>query len=264
MKEYKHNAPRRRRDNIASSFPTRRSGKSLRRRQTWITPCQPTGAARGKELPPHLSELRNSTVLSAMDVEHLRSSADRGFIYPVLRYAGTGLSKFPSFRREAYAGNHAHHLNHTNITVQTMACDARRQCRDVARNVSTIPNAAAPPPHAVIAGLTRNPVVCGRLRAVARNDGTEGNGVGIHRFTPSEPMNRMDRMTGNNKGEALTSPCVGQRPTPINQHPYQALKGRHHGMGNGCRPFRAYGTGQNHAHHSNHPKITVQTTSLNL
>ena len=114
-----------------------------------------------------------------------------------------------------------------------------------------------------------------------------------------------------NKGEALTSPCVGQRPTPIDQHPYQALKGRHHGMGNGCRPFRACemgwffsrralpcaggwrpfracGHGQNHAHlahclnhdlhdlrigrmfmdnhvhHLNHIKITVQTNLLPL
>jgi len=45
------------------------------------------------------------------------------------------------------------------------------------------------------------------------------------------------------KGEALISNCVGRRPTLLNQHPYQALKGRHHGMGYGCRPFRAYGVG---------------------
>ena len=107
--------------------------------------------------------------------------------------------------------NHAHHSNHIKITVQTTACDVRRQCRDGARPVSTIPNAVPPspnatppPPHAVIAGLTRNPIVFGRLRVVARNDGTGSNVVDIHRLTPSEPMNRNHcSFRGKNPREAL-------------------------------------------------------------
>ena len=62
---------------------------SLRRRQTWITPCKPIGAARGKNVSPHLYELRrSSTDLSVVYVELLRSSGECvASCSPALRYA---------------------------------------------------------------------------------------------------------------------------------------------------------------------------------
>jgi len=68
-----------------------------------------------------------------------------------------------------------------------------------------------------------------------------GDGNVETRHATSLRPNQSHQLAGSNKGEALTSNCVGQRPTLIKQHPYQALKGRNQGMGYGWRPFRAYG-----------------------
>ena len=62
---------------------------------TWITPCKPTGAARGKEIA--------TLALNSVGVELLRSSCEAGVSsYPELRLSAcTGLSIFTSIRRFA-------------------------------------------------------------------------------------------------------------------------------------------------------------------
>jgi len=67
------------------------------RRQTRITPCK-CSAARGYGILL-LPELRRSSMYSLLDtyVELLRSSIVSMLLYPELRYACSGLSKFSSF-----------------------------------------------------------------------------------------------------------------------------------------------------------------------
>ena len=87
------------------------------------------------------------------------------------------------------------------------------------------------PPYAVIAGLTRNPVVFGGLRVVARNDG-----MGHPR--------------------SLSFPTKGAWAGVSN-----APRRRREDIASSLETRRSNDNATNHVHHLNHIKITVQTIS---